>query len=59
MATGGGFVCGSGEMSPSVEGTVAPRYERVAEAFERSLTAERTEASQCCVHVHGEAVVDL
>jgi CubicO group peptidase (beta-lactamase class C family) len=41
----------------SAGGTVAPGYERVAEAFERS--AAHAETARCCVHVNGEQVVDL
>ncbi|WP_461122448.1 serine hydrolase domain-containing protein [Saccharothrix stipae] len=46
-------------MAPTVEGTVASGYERVAEAFERALAEDRSEIAQCCVHVDGEPVVDL
>ncbi|AOS64129.1 serine hydrolase domain-containing protein [Actinoalloteichus hymeniacidonis] len=46
-------------MSPSADGTVVAGYQRVAEAFERSLSDDGTETAQCCVHVDGEMVVDL
>ena len=43
----------------SVEGAVAPGFERVKEAFEESLGSDAVEVAQCCVHVQGEPVVDL
>lgn len=43
----------------SVEGSVAPGYERVADAFEKSLASDGVETAQCCVYVQGEPVVDL
>ncbi|APU15961.1 MULTISPECIES: serine hydrolase domain-containing protein [Actinoalloteichus] len=46
-------------MTSSVEGTVAAGYERVAEVFEQSLSADGPETAQVCVHVAGEPVVDL
>jgi CubicO group peptidase (beta-lactamase class C family) len=45
-------------MSSSVDGTVAPGFDRVAEVFAASLAAG-SEAAQCCVHVAGEPVVEL
>jgi len=47
-----------GARSLTVDGTVSPGFERVADAFAGSLDG-RPESSQCCIHVDGEAVVDL
>ena len=42
-----------------INGSVAPGFERVAEAFEENFTRRGDLAAQCCVHVDGAAVVDL
>ncbi|MDQ4143358.1 MAG: beta-lactamase family protein [Actinomycetota bacterium] len=46
-------------MPPEVKGLVAPGFERVAEVFEENFSLRGEVGAQCCVHLKGEAVVDL
>ena len=43
----------------TVQGTVAPGFERVRDAFEQNFRTRRELGAACCVYVKGERVVDL
>lgn len=45
--------------TPELRGTIAPGYERVAEAFLRNFTEHGDVGAACCVHVGGAPVVDV
>lgn len=49
----------AGRARPAAHGTVAPGYERVAEAFAATMLTERTAGGALCVLRDGEVVVDL
>ena len=44
---------------PTVEGTVAPGFERVREEFERNFSERGELGAACAAYVGGEKVVDL
>jgi CubicO group peptidase (beta-lactamase class C family) len=46
-------------VEPTLEGTVRPGYEGVADAFLRNFTEHGDIGAACCVHVDGERVVDV
>jgi CubicO group peptidase (beta-lactamase class C family) len=45
--------------APVLEGTVAPGFEGVADAFLTNFAEHGDVGAACCVHVDGEAVVDV
>jgi CubicO group peptidase (beta-lactamase class C family) len=47
------------DTSTSIGGTVAPGYERVAEAFARNFSHHGDVGAALCVYRHGEVVADL
>jgi CubicO group peptidase (beta-lactamase class C family) len=49
----------SGRGAPDVQGTVAPGFERVAEAFARNFEAHHEVGAACCVYRDGKPVVDV
>src|SRR4029450_3994163 len=45
--------------APEYQGSVAPGFEPVADAFLRNFTEHADVGAACCVHVGGEPVVDV
>lgn len=44
---------------PLIDGTVHPGFERVRDAFVENFALRGELGAACCIHVHGERVVDL
>ncbi len=49
----------SGSRAPTLHGTVREGFEPVADAFLRNFTEHGDVGAACCIHVHGEPVVDV